>query len=238
MEDFITNALNTLAAVPLVVTLLLIAVWVGLESAGIGVPIEPAMLFLGSLASKQHSIAIAVFGTLCAALGAVVFASIAYYVGQRFGAVTIARVGRFVGLTQQRVEHIELWLRRRGLLGVFIARETPMVRTYGSFVMGAANVPKRLFLIGTSLGAVLYCGIFIGLGTLLGSNYKVALEWISKHFGARDILVVWGIIILSFVAHHFWGRLSLHRLARHFRRHTRTDPAIAVAASTPSATER
>ena len=231
MEQFVTNALNTLAAVPLIVTLVLIAVWVGLESAGIGVPIEPAMLFLGSLAAKEHAVAIAVTGTFCAAAGCVAFSSLAYYIGQRLGTVAIARVGRYVGLTQERAEHIELWLRRRGALGVFIARETPMVRTYGSFVMGAAGVPKRKFLLGTTLGALLYCGVFIALGTLLGNNYKVALDWMQKHFGTRDVLMVWGCIILLFVAHHFWGRLSLRRLANHFRRHAAKEALVAASSS-------
>lgn len=234
MEQFVTNALNTLAAVPLVITLVLVAVWVGLESAGIGVPIEPVMLFLGSLAAKEHAVAIAVVGTFCAAAGCIAFSSLAYYIGQRLGTIAITRVGRYVGLTEARAEHIELWLRRRGTLGVFIARETPMVRTYGSFVMGAAGVPKRKFLIGTALGALLYCGIFIALGTLLGNNYKAALDWMQKHFGTRDILMVWGIIILLFVAHHFWGRLSLRRLASHFRRHTLAKETVAASSSTPA----
>lgn len=234
MEQFVTSALNTLAAVPLVITLVLVGVWVGLESAGIGVPIEPVMLFLGSLAAKEHAIAIAVAGTFCAAAGCVAFSSLAYYIGQRLGTVAIARVGRYVGLTQERAEHIELWLRRRGALGVFIARETPMVRTYGSFVMGAAAVPKRKFLLGTSLGALLYCGIFIALGTLLGNNYKVALDWMQKHFGTRDILMVWGVIIVLVVAHHFWGRLSLRRLAIHFRRHATAHATAADSSSSPA----
>lgn len=234
MEQFVTNALNTLAAVPLVITLVLIAVWVGVESAGIGVPIEPAMLFLGSLAAKEHAVAIAVAGTFCAAAGCVVFSSVAYYIGQRLGTAAIAHVGKYVGLTEVRAEHIELWLRRRGMLGVFIARETPMVRTYGSFVMGAAGVPRSKFLIGTALGALLYCGIFIALGTLLGSNYKAALDWMQKHFGTRDILMVWGIIILLFVAHHFWGRLSLRRLASHFRHHAAKQAVVAAAPGSPA----
>lgn len=234
MEQFVTSALNALAGVPLVITLLIVAVWVGLESAGIGVPIEPVMLFLGSLAAKEHAVAIAVIGTFCAAIGCVFFSSVAYYIGQRLGTVAIARVGRYVGLTQQRAEHIELWLRRRGAVAVFIARETPMVRTYGSFVMGAAGVPKKKFLIGTTLGALLYCGVFIALGTLLGNNYKTALEWMQKHFGARDILIVWGIIILALVAHHFWGRLGLRRLASHFRRHAPPAANVSVAPSAPS----
>lgn len=237
MEQFVTNALNTLATVPLIVTFVLIAIWVGVESAGIGVPIEPAMLFLGSLAAKQGAIAIAVIGTFCAALGCLVFSSVAYYIGQRVGTARITRVGKYVGLTEERAEHIELWLRHRGMLGVFIARETPMVRTYGSFVMGAAAVPRKKFLIGTALGALLYCGVFIALGTLLGNNYKAALDWMQKHFGTRDILMVWGVIILLFVAHHFWGRLGLRRLKRHFHRHTAAaKEAAPVSATAPAAT--
>jgi membrane protein DedA with SNARE-associated domain len=97
-------------------------------------------------------------------------------------------------------------------------------------------VPRHKFLIGTALGALLYCGIFIALGTLLGSNYKTSLDWMQKHFGARDILLVWGVIILLLVAHHFWGRLSLRRLAAHFHRHAQAKSPDGVVATSPAKT--
>ena len=52
MEQFIQHVLQVMGTVPAVVVYGIIAVWVGLESSGIGVPIEPLMLFAGSLTAQ------------------------------------------------------------------------------------------------------------------------------------------------------------------------------------------
>src|SRR5262249_50847219 len=99
------------------------ALWVGTESLGIGLPIEPLLLLLGAAVSQRHlnpvlAISLALGSvTIGATLGALT----GYGVGRRAGS-RIVRVGRFVGLNQTRAEHVEFWLRRRGAPGVFAAR--------------------------------------------------------------------------------------------------------------------
>ena len=216
VEQVVQSVLLTLGAVPAAAVYAICAGWLGLESAGIGVPIEIMLLFEGSLAAQQKvNLVIAI---LCTTLGCLLFAAVAYTIGRRAGTVAIARVGRFVGLNQVRADHIELWLRHRGALGVFVARVTPMVRTYSSYIMGAAEIGIPTFLIGTFLGALLYNGVFIILGMVLGRNYEKPLQYLDQ-FGVKGIAAVAGGIILLLLLHHFWGRLTLRRIARHFHRH-------------------
>ncbi|HEX6799593.1 MAG TPA: DedA family protein [Ktedonobacterales bacterium] len=216
MEQVVHTVLLALASVPAVAVYAICAGWLGLESAGIGVPIEIMLLFEGSLVAQQKvNLVIAI---LCTTLGCLLFAAVAYVIGRRAGTVAIARVGRFVGLNQMRADHIELWLRHRGALGVFIARVTPMVRTYSSYIMGAAEIALPTFVIGTFLGALLYNGVFIVLGMLLGRDYERPLQYLDQ-FGIGGIAAVVGGIVLVVVLHHFWGRLTLRSIARHFHRH-------------------
>jgi membrane protein DedA with SNARE-associated domain len=225
VEQLFHNLVADMQHVPSPLIYLISAVWLGLESAGIGVPIEPMMLFVGSLAAQ--SIVNPVLATATAALGSLAFASLAYVIGKRVGTATIGRVGRFIGLNQQRAEHVELWLRHRGALGVVVARETPIVRTFGSYVMGAAEVPMPTFVWGTLVGAFIYCGIFIGLGTILGQHYEAPLHALDQ-IGLGGVLIVVGIIAAAIVLHHFWGRLTLRRIAWHFRRHQARLAAVAT----------
>lgn len=232
MEQLFTNLITLMSSVPLPLVFLIVAVWVGIESAGIGVPIEPMMLFAGSLAAQSHSplLEAAVF-IVCAALGCLVFASVAYEVGKRVGTRAITRVGRIIGLNQTRADHIELWLRHRGGIGVFIARETPMVRTFGSYIMGAADIPPATFALSTFGGSVLYCGIWIVLGTILGADYAQALGYLGR-IGTPGILVALAIVLMVVVLHHFAGRLGFRRIKLHYLRHGPKPAAVPIAAMT------
>ncbi|MBF6590264.1 MAG: DedA family protein [Ktedonobacterales bacterium] len=216
MQQVVTQLLSLLSQVPAPLVYLIAALWVGLESAGIGLPIEPMMLFVGSLAAQRTiNLPLAI---LVLATGCLVFASLAYLIGMRAGTATIAQVGRFVGLTKVRADHIELWLRERGALGVFGARLTPIVRTFGSFVMGAADIPARTFALGTFAGALVYCGAWTIGGYVLGERYKAVLGAFDRYKGLGLLgLVV--IIVAVALAHHFWGRLSLKRMAHYFSHH-------------------
>nr|MBF6592450.1 DedA family protein [Ktedonobacterales bacterium] len=215
------------SAVPLPLLYVIVAVWVGVESAGVGVPIEPMMLFVGSLAARgQVNVALAIIAT---ATGCLAFAGLAYVIGRRTGTTAVTRAGRFIGLNQTRADHIELWLRNRGAAGVLIARVTPMVRTFGSYIMGAADIAPITFALGTLAGSLVYCGLWIILGNLLGDNYAAPLRYLDR-VGAPGIAAVAGVILLYIVLHHLFGRFTLHRIALHFRRHH-----AALAATTATA---
>lgn len=218
MGQFLTTMVQFLSAVPAPIAYALAAVWVGMESAGIGVPIEPMMLFIGSLSAQAgHGINFFV-ATGVVALGCLVFATIAYVIGRTLGTQAIARVGHFVGLTDERAAHIELWLRHRGLFGVLVARVTPVVRTFGSYVMGAADVPFPRFVFGTCVGSVIYCGVWIFVGHLLGTSYTRVLGAVSQYQWiavTAVALVVVGYVVL----HYFWGRMGMRRIDAHFHHH-------------------
>jgi membrane protein DedA with SNARE-associated domain len=226
MEQLFTNLVGVMRDVPSPVIYLVAAVWMGLESAGIGVPIEPLMLFLGSLSTRVGGNIVNPVGAVAACtIGCVAFASLAYAIGRREGTGVIARRGRFVGLNQQRADHFEVWLRRKGGVGVFVARLTPMVRTFGSFVMGAAEIPRRTFVLGTAAGSLLYCTIFVTIGALLG--YERPLKAVDA-VGWRGVAVVVGVVILYIVLHRLWTSLTLRRIRQHYRRYSKTATATAA----------
>lgn len=233
MEQLFTNLISVMHSVPVPVIYLIAAVWMGLESAGIGVPIEPMMLFLGSLSTKVGGDIVNPVGAVAACtIGCVAFASLAYMIGKHEGTGAIARWGRFVGLNQQRADHFELWLRRKGGIGVFVARLTPMVRTFGSFVMGAAEIPPRTFVLGTVAGSALYCTIFVTIGALLG--YERPLKALDA-VGWRGVAVVLTVVILYIVLHRLWTYLTLRRIRQHYHLHHAAVAATVAPTATPSA---
>src|SRR5215469_18097267 len=107
MTNLVNHLIQIMGSVPALLVYLISAVWMGLESAGIGVPIEPMMLFVGSLAAGAHPHIVLPLAILAVTLGCVLFSLLAYKIGQRAGTTAIARVGRYVGLSQERADHIE-----------------------------------------------------------------------------------------------------------------------------------
>lgn len=216
VEQLASQLIAALGSVPALVVYAIAAVWVGIECIGIGVPVEPVMLFLGSLVALGHvNLPLAILAT---GLGCVVLGSLAYWAGRRYGTEAIARFGRYVGLKPVRAAHLELWLRRRGALGVCGLRVTPLVRSFTSFVSGVADVPQASWAVGTFVGSAVYSGLWIILGDVFGANYQVPLRYLDR-FGLWGIAAVVGIIVVVFLLHRFAGRLAFLGLAWHFRRH-------------------
>ncbi len=122
------------------------------------------------------------------ALGAVAGDHAGYLVGRRFGGrlratrlIGRAGVGRWDRATDQ--------LRRHGMLAVLVSRLLPVVRTVMPAVAGVARLSYPRFLTASALGAVLWSGFWVGLGSgaraLLGTNV-----WILGLVAVACILAV------------------------------------------------
>lgn len=216
VEELAAHLIGALGSVPALVVYVVAAVWVGIECTGIGVPVEPVMLFLGSLVAMGHvSLPLAL---LAMGLGSVALGSLAYWAGRRYGTQAIARFGRYVGLKPARAAHLELWLRRRGALGVFGLRVTPLVRPFTSFVSGVADVPEASWVLGTFVGSALYCAVWIVLGNVFGADYEGPLHALDR-FGPWGIVAVIAIILVLLLLHRVTGRAAFRGLEAHFQRH-------------------
>jgi membrane protein DedA with SNARE-associated domain len=216
MEHLADQLISYMTTVPEVAIYLIAAGWMVLEGVGIGVPIEPMMLFVGSLAALHH--ANLPVGIVAMSVGCLAGTTVAYGIGRTLGTRVVTRFGRFVGLTRSRVEHIDLWLRHRGASGVFLLRLAPMVRTLCPYVEGEAGIKPHTFLVGTLAGAAVYNTIWAILGFILGHNYRVAFHY-ADDLGPWGIVLVVGLILFIFIAHRVGTMLWWRRLETHFHRH-------------------
>ncbi len=222
MDSLVTQLVQFVQSVPpesFFLVYLFAGVWLMTESLGIGVPIEPVLLLLGALISQRQlnpilglglTIGAATIGTILGAFGG-------YSIGRTAGH-RIVRVGRFVGLTPTRVEHMALWLRQRGARGVFAARFVPVLRGLAPYVIGASNERVATFLLGTITGAATYTGLWIVVGFVLGNHYQDALRFFDQ-FGLLGLAAAIAVLALGWALHYLWVRFVWGRLASHFHRH-------------------
>jgi membrane protein DedA with SNARE-associated domain len=203
MAEAIQHFINGMAQVPPPLIYGFIIVWLALESCGLPLPNELVLLAAGSLAGQR--LLSPVLLVLVATASSVVGATVAYEIGKRGGRAAVLRFGRYIRLDERRLDAVERWFQRSGVVAIGLSRITPFVRTVASFPAGMLQLHYRSFVIASALGSLIWCTVMVTLGVALGSQYTVALRLIER-YTLPAILV----IALLFV-----GYLWLHNRLAH-----------------------
>ena len=119
---------------------------------------------------------ILVFAT--STLGAYLGALLLYWLGARLGLERSIRwLSKLPLVDREDFEHAAGWFRRHGKSSIFFGRLLPGVRSLISLPAGAAAMPKATFSLFTLAGSGLWNGALIGLGYLLGTQYRLIEEY-------------------------------------------------------------
>jgi len=194
MEQFLSG----LAGIPAIAVYLFVFVWLLFESAGLPLPNELVLLLCGSITAQRGHGLFPPLLVLIATVGSLSGALISYAIGFRGGRTLVLRIGRRLRIDEQRLDSIEEWFTRSGVVAIFLARITPFVRTVASYPAGMLRYPRRTFLVASFLGSLVWCSVMVALGHAFGRNYQVALTLIEEY-------TVPAIIVLALlVAGYFW----------------------------------
>ncbi|MEC5182212.1 DedA family protein [Arthrobacter sp. CG_A4] len=111
-------------------------------------------------------------------LGAYVGALLLYWLGARLGLDRSIRwLSRLPLVDREDFEKAAGWFRRHGRSAVFFGRLLPGVRSLISLPAGAQKMNLGTFSLFTIAGSGLWNGLLIGLGALLGSQYRLIEEY-------------------------------------------------------------
>ncbi len=155
-----------------------------LENAGVPVPGETILLAAGFFAAQGH-FSLAEVITI-AAVGAVLGDNTGYLVGREVGRATLVRYGRFAGLTQGRIAHMDSFFKAHGNKTILVARFITGLRVFAALLAGSAHMPWRTFAVYNMLGAVLWSIAISLAGFFFGRSWDVLEHWIK---GAGLILL-------------------------------------------------
>ena len=166
-----------------------------IEEAGVPVPVpgDVLMLVLG-VHAREGGVPLwqAVVVTW---LGTLIGSSTLFFVSRRAGRGIVYRYGRFIGLTPERLDTTEQWLKRHGSRAVFLGRLVPGLRIVTAVACGVFEVPFLVFFPAMSLGALAYILIYTLLGYFLGPPVLRLLEAIHIPFGLLGSLVPLTLIL-------------------------------------------
>jgi membrane protein DedA with SNARE-associated domain len=142
-----------------------------LESMGIPLPGETALVTAALYAGSTHQIGI-VSVVLVAAIAAIIGDNIGYLIGRSIGIRVVARYGRYVRLDEPRLKVGQYLFLRHGGKIVFFGRFVAFLRTYAALLAGINRMDWRHFLIMNALGGICWASLFGGGAWLFGAEVK------------------------------------------------------------------
>jgi membrane protein DedA with SNARE-associated domain len=137
---------------------------------GLPVPDETLLTFCGYLiySGRLHpawTYAAALCGSSCGI-------TISYVLGARWGNVVIARFGKYVYATPQRVERTQRLFNRFGPLLLTTGYFIPGLRHFTAIVAGISRVPYLKFALFAYAGAAMWVALFLWLGYFFGERWQ------------------------------------------------------------------
>lgn len=194
-----------LSAIPAIAVYALVLVVIGIESMGIPLPGEIALVSAALLA---------VTGTLspwgvaiAASLGAIIGDSTGYAVGARGGKALLARLGRRFPrhLGPPRIAAAERAFRRWGIWAVFFGRFVALLRILAGPLAGALRMPYWKFLPANAGGGAVWA-----TGTTLVVYFlgRAAERYLSDFSWILLVVVILGGAVTALLIRHRTHRLA------------------------------
>jgi membrane protein DedA with SNARE-associated domain len=187
--------------------LLVVAGFIGLESIGIPLPGETALVVGSVIAGRTHELNI-VTVILVAFVASLIGRMIGYLIGAQFGYWLLLRFGSYVGITERRIKLGQYLFLKHGGAIIIIAQFIPVMRAIAGILAGANRMPWRHFLVASAIGAGLWAVFFGVAAYTFGRQFaRLAANWWLFSgpsgwciFGVAAAIVV--VAFTVFVARH------------------------------------
>jgi len=140
-----------------------------LESMGIPMPGETALVTAALYAGSTHQISIASV-VLVAATAAMIGDNIGYLIGRSIGIRLVVRYGRYVRLNESRLKIGRFLFLRHGGKIVLIARLIAVLRVLAPLLAGVNRMRWRYFFLMNAIGGICWASLFGGGAYLFGEE--------------------------------------------------------------------
>jgi membrane protein DedA with SNARE-associated domain len=169
----------------------LIALLMAVESSIVPLPSEvviPPAAHLAHTSGKLSIFGIIVAGTIGSWIGATAM----YFAARWAGRPLLMRYGKYVFISQEKIEGAERWAAHYGSVGIFISRLLPVVRHLIGIPAGIVRMSYKNFSIYTLLGSAIWCGVLCYVGIKMGQDEKLMagqLHRISMWLGGAMLVI-------------------------------------------------
>jgi membrane protein DedA with SNARE-associated domain len=130
---------------------------------------------------------------LAVVAGAVLGSACNLTISRRYGRPFIQRFGRYIGITDERLERAERIFTGWGPWAIIVGRQIPGMRIVLSALSGILGVPYRVFIPCVLISASIWAAVFLEIGRRVGPRVRNLFRLFPAH------LVPWlvlGLILL------------------------------------------
>ena len=174
-----------------------------LESAGLWVPGETALIAAGVYASKGH---LPIAGVIAvAAAGAIIGDNIGYWLGREGGRRLLYRYAILTRFAERVMPPAERFFARHGGKAVFLARFFGGVRVTGAWMAGITRMPWWRFLFWNAAGGIVWA---VGVGLVAFYVGKAAADAIAR-YGVYGGIAAGILVVLAIGGLHVWRRRTV-----------------------------
>lgn len=171
-----------------------------LESAGLWLPGETALIAAGVYASKGH---LSITGVVAVAAAAAILGdNIGYWLGREGGRRLLNRYALLKRFADRVLPPAERFFERHGGKAVFLARFFGGVRVTGAWMAGITRMTWWRFLFWNAAGGIVWA---VAIGLLAFYAGKAAADALAR-YGVYAAIGGGILLVAAFVVLHVWRR--------------------------------
>jgi membrane protein DedA with SNARE-associated domain len=169
---------------------------VGVESLGIPLPGETALITAGIYAGHTHRLSPWLI-FLVASAGAIIGDNIGYWLGNKGGYPLARRYGPRVRLDERKLKIARYLFDTHGAKVVFFGRFVSVLRTYAAFLAGTSKMRWRLFVVANASGGIIWAGVYTLAAYLFGNMLRQVsgiIDWVLIGVAVVAIVAVFRLV--------------------------------------------
>ncbi|MGC8471376.1 MAG: DedA family protein [Acidimicrobiales bacterium] len=171
-------------------------VLVAVESLGVPLPGETALIAAATYAGTTHGLSIGLVFAVAAA-AAILGDTAGYWIGDAGGYRLLYRYGHYVRLDESKIKVAHYLFERRGGVVVFFGRFVSVLRTYAAFLAGTTRMRYRRFLFFNASGGIAWAALYAFLAYYAGTFLsKTSTSFEVGFASAAVVVIVVGLLVL------------------------------------------
>ncbi|MBV9206664.1 MAG: DedA family protein [Actinobacteria bacterium] len=197
----------------------LVLVLITLEDFGVPVPGETVLIAAAIFAGhgQLNVVAVGVIAFVAAVLGD----NIGFAIGHFGGRAVAVRWGRYVFLTEERLDKAAAFFDRHGGKIIVVARFIEGLRQANGIIAGISGMHWRRFVVYNALGAALWVGTWVTVGYVAGNHISTIYHYITVY--SYYVLIAAAVLLAAYVTRRILRRRS--RAAQQAASEPREEPA-------------
>ncbi len=183
--------------------LLLLFGLIALESAGVPLPGETALIAAAVLAERGHYSIVAVIAVAAAA--AIIGDNAGYWIGRKGGRALLGKTPVIRDVFERALPPSERFFARHGAKTVFFGRFIAFLRITAAWLAGISHMPWWRFLFWNALGGIVWATL-VGL---IAYQFGRAVAEAINHYGLIGGIAVLVLLVVLFFAYRAWKKRLL-----------------------------